>query len=481
MRESIRARHDYLNFAPHLVKPLPCLMPTFGYGKKGKPMVTLGLLANDLIGCDRNRGLPQLSAIRRSRTISKNALFRLIPNLDHLGSNGAALWYDGLALDTERLALKFIIEAVDHGASVANYMRAESLIISDHQVLGATVTDGISGKPNKIRSKMVVNATGPWVENLLTASKIQKSTHLMWAKGINIIFKKPISQTHAIGLEGHRPYTDADALLNRGARLFFFVPWHGYTMAGTTYAPYSGNPDEFKVEIGDILELIGEINAIYPSIRLSLSDITNYHGGLVSVDDMGVPGQDNIQLEKHTNVIDHEKTHQIKGLLTIKSVKYTTAWQTAQKVKKKLMRDLASSGRFFKKKSFETLTPDRFSRSTAAPVGINRTAMGNDRNQSSCKWPDANDFNPKGENKRAFSQEQLLSSERVHFFIQEEMAYHLSDVIFRRSGLGSAECPNMDLLQKVAVTMGKELGWNRTEQEKEITKILDHYALIHHR
>ena len=480
MRESIRARRDYLHFAPDLVKPLPCLMPTTGYGMKGRPMVAIGLWANDLIGYDRNRGLPPSISIPNSRLIPKSDLHRLFPDLNEKDSNGAACWYDGLVLDTERLALEFIKAAVDQGASVANYMQAESLLTDGHRIGGVKVKDDISGEKGEIRSKMAVNAAGPWIENLLTTSNIQQSSQIRWAKGINIVFKKPMSRTHAIGLEGNRPYKDTDALINRrGGRLFFLVPWRGYTMAGTAYTPHFGNPDEFKVGAEEILELVSDINAICPRLDLSLSDLTNYHAGLVPVQHGDTTGSSDIQLEKHSQVIDHERTDRIKGLMTIKSVKYTTAGQIAKQVKKKIAQNRLFSQRSFEKKSIEKFDTGLSRESSDMCVEGSRSEVAGSTEASIGERTDLRNLSGvENESEKASYQKQTLSTNQIRFYIREEMAFHLSDIVFRRSGLGSAECPELKTLQDIATVMAHELSWSLVNQKNEVQQVIDHYAPI---
>src|SRR5919206_1378584 len=104
MRESIRERRLMLRFAPHLVRPLPFVLPTYGYGLRGKLILRAALALNDLIGSDRSAGVLPARQIPPGRVIGRDELRTLVPGLEDSGLSGAAIWYDCLVANTERLA-----------------------------------------------------------------------------------------------------------------------------------------------------------------------------------------------------------------------------------------------------------------------------------------------------------------------------------------------------------------------------------------
>lgn len=97
MRESITSRRWLFSLVPHLVQPLACLRPTYGYGVNGKPALAIALAVNDVIAWDRNRGIRHDKHLPRGRTISREECLRLVPGLGGRELTGAALWYDGIA------------------------------------------------------------------------------------------------------------------------------------------------------------------------------------------------------------------------------------------------------------------------------------------------------------------------------------------------------------------------------------------------
>ena len=120
LRESVHERSALLRIAPALVKPLGFLVPTYGHGAKGREAMALGLVLNDLLSADRNRGLPPERRIPRSRVLSSRETLDLVPGLAAEGLNGGALWYDAQVESSERLTVGFAHAAADAGALLAS-------------------------------------------------------------------------------------------------------------------------------------------------------------------------------------------------------------------------------------------------------------------------------------------------------------------------------------------------------------------------
>ena len=102
-----------MKIAPHLVKPLPCLMPTYGHGIKGKEAMYIALFLNDLISWDQSHGIEEERYLKRGKVLSKELCLKYLPGIKGDGLNGAALWYDAIAVNTEKLTLTFILKAVE--------------------------------------------------------------------------------------------------------------------------------------------------------------------------------------------------------------------------------------------------------------------------------------------------------------------------------------------------------------------------------
>lgn len=483
MRESITSRRSMMHFAPHIVKPLPCLMPTYGHGLKGKEMMRIAFGLYDLIACDRNRGLPEDSRLPGGGALSLERCTEAIPGIEANNLNGAALWYDAVAVNTERLLLEYLLDAARYGAVLANYHEATELTVSGSRVSGITSIDQMSGKRCSIKATTVINTAGPWVDRLLgSSSSIPPVTSGKWAQAMNIVVKKRFFGKYAVGLEGWSDFIDRDAFIKRGKRLFFFVPWRSkYTMIGTSYKPYEGSPDSFALSHDDVEEMLQDINRIYPRARLSMRDVSFCHGGLLprkKDEDENVPG-DTVQLEKSTRIINHLKTDKIAGLISISGVKYTTAPDIADKVIRLLTKQGQQAAN--QRPSYTGagsgaahLDHGQYTKILGQQYGaIKRHLL----QTYGSFWREVFFFVAQSINSGAdpadcwISLDPPLLAAEISYFIEHEQAKKLTDVVFRRSSLGTAECPEPEVLGRICTIMAEKLGWDEERRAGEILAV----------
>lgn len=476
MRESILSRRAMMRFAPHLVKPLACVMPTYGHGLKGREMMRLAFAIYDVIACDRNLGLPEKNRLPRGTAISVPEMQWVAPGIREKGLTGGAVWYDTLAENTERLVLAYVKEAVRYGAEVANYTEASEVLKGEGRVTGLALTDTATGRTGQLRCSMVVNAAGPWLDRLDDGST---GGAQLWATAVNIVVKKKLFKKYAVGLEGYTDYTDKDAIIKRGKRLFFFVPWRKeYTMIGTSYTPYRGGADNFALQQKDIRLLLDEINMIYPAAGLSMADVTFFHGGLLPMNEADTSQADTVQLEKSSRIIDHGKAGGVKGLVSIKGVKYTTAPDIADKVVMLVQSEKHLGPRAAG--SYTAIPPRRLDFTPIVKLlgesCVEIQEYLKDRYGS--EWREVfgylgrEDCMKDGRADWLSINPPLLAAEML-YFIREEMASTLADVVFRRSDLATAECPAAHTLSTIADRMAQEMGWTEEERRYQLESVVD--------
>jgi len=433
MRQSILARKAMMHFAPSLMIPLPCLMPAYGYGLRGREVLNAAIFINDIISFDRNFGLPSEIKLKNGFTISKKKCLKIIPGISEKKLKGAAIWHDTIAINTERLVLKYILQSVNFaGATATNYTEAKSINRQPDGIFEIQITDILTNHNFYIKAKTVVNASGPWIGELFPETYDINKNKQQWAMALNLITKKQFFGKYAVGLEGTSKYQDKDAVLKKGKRLFFFVPWKNYTMIGTNYKPHAGSPSKFVVERNDIENMLAEINTIYPAAKLKYKDITFYHAGLLPMKEYLADG--NIQLEKNSQIIQHSQK-ELSGVISIKGVKYTTAAYIAKKV-------------------------------AACIEGSSRPFFGTGKQNYLLKQTT---FTPE------HSLNSNLTRKDIIFFIREEMAVKLSDIIFRRTDFGTAECPPLDSLKRVSSVMAEVLDWDIKREKQELNEVLYRY------
>jgi len=129
MRESIREQRILMRVAPHLVHPLPCAVPTYGHGLRGRLALRAALLVNDLVGLGRRRGSAPDKALAPGRLVDRRRMREIAPDLPDRGLTGGAVWHDAQVRDPERLVLAIIETAAKHGAVAANHVEAKEFLV----------------------------------------------------------------------------------------------------------------------------------------------------------------------------------------------------------------------------------------------------------------------------------------------------------------------------------------------------------------
>jgi glycerol-3-phosphate dehydrogenase len=257
--ESLRERHIQLTVAPHLVKPLPFVIPVYQGDKRPLWMMRLGVFLYDLLA-GRYRVKPW-------KNLSRKEVIKLEPGIEQKGLKGGVLYYDA-QMDDARLCLENVLMAAEYGAHVANYVKAVSFLKENGRVTGVKAHDELGNKEFEIRAKRVICAAGPWTNELLRLDIPNAKKKVRTTKGIHIVYQGEISK-HAIliGSQSDR-------------RIFFLIPWMGNSLIGTTDTDYIAGPDAVKVEPEDMDYLMRESRRVFPGLDLSSKKILATFAGL---------------------------------------------------------------------------------------------------------------------------------------------------------------------------------------------------------
>lgn len=476
MRESITERTTLMRIAPHLVHPLPCVMPTYGHSIKGKEVMAIALMINDFVGFDRNSGLPPEKHLPRGKVISKNECLAIIPGLKRAGLSGGALWYDCQVHNSERMLLSILHAAVAAGSVAANYVEMVGFLRNKDRVIGVKAKDTLSGEDVEILSKLVVNCSGPWINQILSSlNGYQAQTHFKMSAAMNLVVKKKIFNKYAVGLWSKSEFKDKDAVISKGSRLYFITPWKNYSLIGTTHAHYKGEPSQFKITEKDIQEFVDDVKHSYPAAGLRREDVSFYYGGLLPVDDSQTESAD-VQLLKSYQIIDHKLANGLDGLISVVSVKYTTARFVAQKAVDYVFKKLGSRPAKCKTNTTPIIGGDmeNFEKFLAAEKTNVKEGLSPDRIEHLVR-----NYGTQYERVLRYGLARpelfevlngsfpVLKAEIV-YAVQEEMACNLVDVIRRRTELGAAECPDELTLAACAQLMAEERGWSELETRNQI-------------
>ncbi|MCF8118550.1 MAG: FAD-dependent oxidoreductase, partial [Desulfarculaceae bacterium] len=252
LRMSSGELSNLLGMAPHLVQARPCLVPTRGLGKQGRPAFAVALaLYNRLIKNDKLKG--------RLLDLDQARVFLGPCPLD--GVTGAALWYEGVVADAERLSLSYVLSATEEGAQAANYLRAESLLRQDGRISGVLARDELSGDQIAVQGSVVVLCAGAHNDALLGRAAAQPAL----ASAVNLVLGRRLGEA----LLGLRSPRDAAADPVCGPhRFIFMVPWHDRTMLGTAYRSWPGAPRPTGPKPEELLDLLVEFNQGCPGLNL---------------------------------------------------------------------------------------------------------------------------------------------------------------------------------------------------------------------
>ena len=247
--------------APHLVLPEKMLLPLIEGGSYGKWLTSIGLKVYDI--------LAQVGGDDKRRMLEKKEALKLEPLLPKKILKGAG-YYAEYRTDDARLTIENLKTSLQYGARALNYAEVtEFRYDSDGRVCGVQFTDLIGGGSHQVKSKYVISAAGPWVDELRSVNRSKKGKRLHLTKGVHLVFpreKLPVQQS---------VYFDVP-----DGRMIFAIPRGKVTYVGTTDTNYNSDKDDVRTDLADAIYLISAVNNMFPSIELEMSDIESSWAGL---------------------------------------------------------------------------------------------------------------------------------------------------------------------------------------------------------
>ena len=472
IRTMARERTTWMRIAPHLVHPLPCLLPTKQTLARNRLVMGFALKVNDFLSFDRNHLSDLQKTLPGGMIISRHELSRILPGYDTRNFTGAAVWYDAQIYNSERLLFEFIRSAVDAGAQVANYVEAVGFLKEDNRIIGVQARDVITGECFDIRSRVVINCAGAWMNNLLAKAALQSEYSPSIA--INVIIDQ-IWSGIATGLPS-RPVN------GKSPQILFIVPWRDKSMIGTWHIPWTNGPESFRIDERVIQEFVHEINSAHPALNLSINDVHHVTWGFLPVNKAGAH-REPVRLTRDGIAIDHQIKEGVGGLISVLGVKYTTARVVAERAVDLVVKKLGLRATECR----THLTPVRgghiedfraFVKQALneAPRAMDESLVEHLAYTYGSEYP--NILRPIQENfelaDRVDPQLPVTVAE-ILYAIRHEMALTLGDVIQRRTELGAAGLPSMDALHRCATLMADQRGWSLERQQQEIDSVIRAY------
>jgi glycerol-3-phosphate dehydrogenase len=449
VRQDMREREVLIRIAPHLVRPLPFLVPMYGWPAWKRDRLRVGMVLYDLLSYDKS--LPSHRFLSRAETLAAE------PSLNPRGLQGAAQYYDCQVELPERLALANAIDAAEHGALVRTYTEIVRFIREGGRVVGVEARDLATDRRVNVRATIVVNATGPWLDRSLAGVAGDQPPLLRTTKGVHLVM----------------PKTTSNAILSIAAsdrRVFFVVPWFGYSLVGTTDTDFADDPSKAHAEMSDVAYLLREAGALFPSLR-SAPIYYGMAGVRALVRKEGV--KEGAVSRKHA-IRDHGRTGGPDGLISVLGGKLTAYRGIAEEATDLVMERLGRHGA--RHTAFSPLPGG-----DAAPDEVLKTLR--PRALSMGLTDEQVDHLIELYGSRA--REVLVLAERrpqlatpfcehgpalkaeACYAALNEGAETLADVMLRRAPIGLASCLGLDCVEAVADVVGQTLRWDEERRRRE--------------
>src|SRR5215210_1309247 len=322
VREALLERQLLAALAPHLVRPLPLIVPAFD-GARPDRMVGIGLNMYDVMAVDRIRGRRRRSASAdgredwspaRHRVIEGSEVAELLPALAGRDPSGGYLFYD-CQTDDVRLVLTVLAEAERFGAVAVNGVEATGLMEEGGRAVGACVCDRATGAELQVRAVNVVNATGVWADRLRPGELHDEAE-------VPVI--RPSRGTHVIVSGARLPMVSGAIAPAGGGRTIFLLPWLGQTLIGTTDNDYEGDLERVQPSAEDIAYLLDATNAFFAT-DLAPGDVVGAFAGVRPLISTGDPRK-SVDISRKAELYETSS-----GMITITGGKLTT-WRRMAKL-----------------------------------------------------------------------------------------------------------------------------------------------------
>jgi glycerol-3-phosphate dehydrogenase len=475
VREALIERQIMVGLAPHLVKPLPLIVPAFD-GARPDRMMGMGLNLYDVMSVDklrsplrrRGRNNDQADPLAttswspdRHRIIDAGEVAEGLPALAAREPTSGYLFYD-CQTDDSRLVLTVLGEAERFGAVCANGLLVTELVEEGGRARGVRVTDSASGETFVVRAQNVVNATGVWADRL-------RPEELHNEAEVPII--RPSRGTHITFRREDLPLNAGAIVPAGGGRFIFALPWLGGSLVGTTDTDYDATDlDHVRPAEDDVEYLLDAVNEFFAT-ELTASDITGAFAGvrpLISSADAGK----SVDISRKAELYETSS-----GMVTITGGKLTTWRRMAKMAVDRLV---------------EREARDAPCRTHEIPLGQAIEASELPRVEGvrdEAYAPLAARYGHAAHDVLAVAAERGelaqpvvegqpdLLAEVVHA-ARREQARTVGDVLLRRTRLGlvaarDVAAPDGEVARRVAAAMAPERGWDGAAQEAAAAAFAD--------
>ena len=468
LRRFVRERRALSRLLPHLVQPMPFVVPTYRGMPHNRSLLRLYFVIGDRLArhphdADGGGRLPP------SRLLSREECLDLNPLIDPDGVTGGIEWFDCQMYNSDRVHFSFVASAAEAGAVAANYVEAVAALTRRSTVEGVRATDRLTGESLEIRADVVLNAAGPWAPELSGRLVPRAGGRLCrrLSKAMNLVIASPLPGSHAVA--------------GRAAGRFLFVaPWRGSAIVGTSHDQYGHGADGLALDRNEVDAFMGAVNAAFPRMTLAAGDVRLVHRGLLPASPRG----EGVRLATKSVVVDHRRDG-IHGLVSMLGVRYTTARDTAEHAVDLVVEQAARAADSCRTSvapviggempDFGAFLNDATGAADAAIPAATRERLA--RTHGTRHRAVLDELVRSPGNRQALGAACPVTAGEIRHAIREEMAVKLSDALLRRTEAGSAGHPGDDAVVSAARILAAELDWTPRRVETEIAEVERTYQL----
>jgi glycerol-3-phosphate dehydrogenase len=455
VHESLHDREQLLHIAPHLVRPVPFVVPLYPHNHKPAWMFRLGMVAYDALSARKS--------VPRHRPLGRKAVAVELPSLNRDGLSGALRYYDGQVVFAERLVLETLLSAIDAGAVALTYATVTEVLTEAGGATGLRIHDQLTGRDVTVSARTVVNAAGPWVDSVNEGMSLPRQ--IGGTKGTHLVVD-PFPGAPDVCV-----YYEARS----DNRPILVIPWNGRYLIGTTDDHFDGDLDTTAGTEDEIDYLLAETNILLPRARLTREAIHYTYAGIRPLPYR--PGAKPGSIPRSHLILTHDT---VANLVTVVGGKLTPHLSLGTEVVDKLASLLG-----------RTLPPSTAAHRPlpGAPSGNTDWAAEEARLRTELQatgWPDElterllavygvrcrellalTAGTPELGRVVGTGRSAVLAAE-VEVAVRQEGAAHLADILHRRTMVGFEPGNGREIEREVAEIAAPLLGWSADDVEREV-------------
>jgi glycerol-3-phosphate dehydrogenase len=487
VREAVQERNRLIQNAPHLVKPLPTVIPIFKRlsgllnaplkflkmldkpSERGSLVIKLGLMMYDAYTAAQNgqRVVPRHQFLSRKESREK------WPDLNHDVAN-TAVYYDGLILQPERLAMEVLLDAESENPK-ARALNYTSMVGGSEDSL--IIRDELTDETYDVKPRLVINAAGPWID--FTNRKLGLSSgYIGGTKGSHLVIRHE-ELRRMIG--NHEFFFE-----NKDGRIVLILPLYDHILIGTSDIPVE-NPDEARCTDEEVQYFLDMVKRIFPGIELTRAHVVFQISGVRPLPRSGAKSAGQISRDHSIEVLSGDWTNLGFPVYSLVGGKWTTFRAFSEQVTDKALaylglerkRDTRSlpigGGRGYPREPGETRLQIE---SLSAWTGVSRQRLKVLFERYGSRAEAVATFMNGGTDQILMTLPDY-SRREVNFLVQHEKIVHLDDLLLRRSMLGMLGRLTRPMIDELADVVGNSLGWDSGQRDAEVKRTLSILAERH--